>query len=406
MVQIFRKTITRYKYQGRVIPAEEARQLQAIGVHVEKVTELTKKYYIRIRVGGRVRDVPGHTDRDATIAKAAKLIRQSELEDAGVLLPADRHATEPWEPHLDEYLTNMRYHRCTKGHIRTSRYRITTLLQLAGARRLCDITADRILAAITELRRQGLSIQTTNHYLANLKAFCNWLVREDKMLANPLVKIKKQNPETDIRRKRDPFTEDELRKLILVTEASNVTRCGLAGPDRAALYLLAASTGLRASELASLTAANLRLDATPPVVVVQASYTKNRQQATQPLPPETADYLRRWLGRRRSSTKKLFPGRWTPNAVRMLAQDCRQAGIPTETDSGRRDFHSLRYFYATMLAKQGANLQTAQALMRHSDPKLTSRIYTRLGITDLAAVVSRIQLLPPAAPHLPESVPG
>ncbi len=41
---------------------------------------------------------------------------------------------------------------------------------------------------------------------------------------------------------------------------------------------------------------------------------------------------------------------------------------------------------------QGANLQTAQALLRHSDPKLTARTYTKLGVTDLAGAVARVDL--------------
>jgi len=50
----------------------------------------------------------------------------------------------------------------------------------------------------------------------------------------------------------------------------------------------------------------------------------------------------------------------------------------------------LRVTNATLLAKVGVNFQTAQALMRHSDPKLTAKTYTKLGITDLGAVVSRL----------------
>ena len=43
-------------------------------------------------------------------------------------------------------------------------------------------------------------------------------------------------------------------------------------------------------------------------------------------------------------------------------------------------------FTPTVLAEGAA----AQALMRHSDPKLTAKTYTKLGITDLGAVVSRL----------------
>lgn len=43
------------------------------------------------------------------------------------------------------------------------------------------------------------------------------------------------------------------------------------------LYTTAANTGLRARELASLTAGDLYLDAEPPAIVVKAAYSKRRR---------------------------------------------------------------------------------------------------------------------------------
>jgi len=76
----------------------------------------------------------------------------------------------------------------------------------------------------------------------------------------------------------------------------------------------------------------------------------------------------------------------------MLRGDLEAAGIPSEQDGRVVDFHALRTTYATSLARLGVNLQTAQALMRHSDPKLTARTYTKLGITDLGQAVARLDV--------------
>jgi len=46
------------------------------------------------------------------------------------------------------------------------------------------------------------------------------------------------------------------------------------------------------------------------------------------------------------------------------------------------DFHGLRVAFVTNLARAGVALQQAQKLARHSDPKLTANIYTRLGDAD------------------------
>ena len=45
------------------------------------------------------------------------------------------------------------------------------------------------------------------------------------------------------------------------------------------------------------------------------------------------------------------------------------------------DFHALRATYITMLVRSGASVKEAQELARHSDPKLTMNVYTKLGIS-------------------------
>ena len=45
-----------------------------------------------------------------------------------------------------------------------------------------------------------------------------------------------------------------------------------------------------------------------------------------------------------------------------------------------------------MLARTGVSLVQAQTLMRHSDPKLTANIYTRLQLHDGHAAVARIDI--------------
>ena len=54
---------------------------------------------------------------------------------------------------------------------------------------------------------------------------------------------------------------------------------GMTGLDRAWLYRVALWTGFRAAELTSLTPALFRLEAEPPVIFCEASYTNNGRQA-------------------------------------------------------------------------------------------------------------------------------
>tara|TARA_Y100000588_G_scaffold300283_1_gene321778 strand:- start:2671 stop:3258 length:588 start_codon:yes stop_codon:yes gene_type:complete len=65
------------------------------------------------------------------------------------------------------------------------------------------------------------------------------------------------------------------------------------------------------------------------------------------------------------------------------------------------DFHALRSTYITMLVKGGASVKEAQQLARHSDPKLTMNVYTKLGFHDLVGALDGLPAMGPttAAPQ-------
>src|SRR5258708_4871868 len=53
-------------------------------------------------------------------------------------------------------------------------------------------------------------------------------------------------------------------------------------------------------------------------------------------------------------------------------------------------FHDLRGTTATLLARSGVNLVIAQRILRHSDPRLTANIYSRVDLADLQAGIDRL----------------
>ncbi len=79
---------------------------------------------------------------------------------------------------------------------------------------------------------------------------------------------------------------EEWQWLRAVT-ANSGERCGMTGAERAALYATAILTGLRSSELRSVTKGRLYLDAKPPYV----TFTKNGELARQYISPELAAEL-------------------------------------------------------------------------------------------------------------------
>ncbi len=57
---------------------------------------------------------------------------------------------------------------------------------------------------------------------------------------------------------------------------------------------------------------------------------------------------------------------------------------PVDTAGQRVDFHSLRGTFIMAVVQTGATLKEAMDLARHSDPRLTMKLYSRIGLRDLA----------------------
>ena len=170
----------------------------------------------------------------------------------------------------------------------------------------------------------------------------------------------------------------------------------MTGPDRAALYRVAAGTGFRANELRSLTPESFDLDADPPTVTVAAAYSKRRRDDVQPIRPDLADALRPWLASK-APGEPVF-GNLTKHTDILIQPDLDAAGIPYRDASGRvADFHALRHSYITALAMSNAPVKVVQSLARHSTPTLTLGTYAHVGLYDQTSRPGR-----PARPDPPD----
>lgn len=147
------------------------------------------------------------------------------------------------------------------------------------------------------------------------------------------------NGETDIRHARRDLTADECSFFLASVQASDRAFRYLSGLDRFALYMTAAGTGLRASELASLTPASFCLEEAPPMVRLQAAYAKNRKQAELPLPGELADLLRGYLASKPADAP-VWPGTWSNAAsakmIRLDLSDTRKQWLAGFQDARQR----------------------------------------------------------------------
>jgi integrase len=83
---------------------------------------------------------------------------------------------------------------------------------------------------------------------------------------------------------------------------------------------------------------------------------------------------------------------WVPR-ISTIRSDLAKARIAFENERGRIDLHALRVTFCTNLLNAGAHPRVVQELMRHSDIKLTMRVYTDPSHLPLAAALETLQVL-------------
>jgi integrase len=321
----------------------------------------------------KIEDVSLRTsDKQVAEKRRAEMLREKQQERDGIILPksirdgAQRNLAE----HLQNFLGDLR--RCGKSekHLANLEFRINRLITECPWNTAKAVTADSFQT--WRRGKSGLSPKTVNDYLDAARCFFNWLIKNNQIQVNPLVSVEKVKTEGRQTRVRRSFTVDEVKRLVAV-----------AGEHKAA-YLMAPHTGLRRSELAQLKWADLHLEEEKPFAIVRASTTKNSKVAPMKLHPELVTVLRAIKGE--SQPEELVFKRFP--RIERFKRDLKKAGIPYQDALGRfADFHALRNTLCTNLAKANVPRRTAMSVMRHSDGKLTDKIYTDVNLLGIETVI-------------------
>ena len=365
----------------------------------------SRKWYGQyVDESGQIQRVPLASDKSAAQAMLNELVRRAERRRAGIRDPAEDQAIRPLTAHLEDFRCYLESKENSAKHINQTEGRVKKVMEGCDFFRIPDISAAKVSGWLAAERSSGrMGIKTSNYYLQAFKSFCGWIARERRWPENPLAHFDQLSAETDIRRVRRAESPERLEKLLEATRQSKQDFRRLTGKDREALYLTAASTGLRAQELASLTPNSFELDGDIPSVTVQASYSKRRRLDVQPIPKQIAEILRPWLAEKAASNPggRLWDSSWWNVAARMLRMDLKAAGISYQDERGRVfDFHALRHHFITSLAAAEVHPKTAQQLARHSTITLTMDRYTHLDQRKIAAALENVPLV--AVPNPPE----
>jgi integrase len=282
------------------------------------------------------------------------------------------------------WLDHRRLRTCDRGQIAD---KIDVAIKPA---RLSLLRKDKVQRALGHLRDAGLSLQSCNHYRASIRAFSRWCDDRGRIRKDDLRSLKGYNAKDDRRHDRRTISLDELRRLVDAAQHGPDYRRGtgppLTGPQRALCYRLAVATGLRFSEVASITPESFDWDA--PSVTVLACYAKDGETFTFPLQKDLATDLASYVATLQPGTQ-VFP--LPPKkGAKMLRRDLKAAGIPYRDAAGLVfDFHSLRCETATLADAAGVSPRTVQTLMRHSTLELTGR-YTRPRAIDIEDAANQI----------------
>lgn len=226
---------------------------------------------------------------------------------------------------------------------------------------------------------ETLKKKTQNYYLIALRAFLKFLAkRKKRSLAPEQIELAKVSE-----RQLDLISRNELKRLLAAPGGSD-----LKSLRAKAILELLFSTGLRVSELCSLTR---DINWSSPEISVRGKGGRVRLVFVS---DSARDAVRKYLSARKDMDEALFVGtskisksgkRETGalgrRAIERIVKQCAiKAGISKKVTP-----HVLRHVFATDLLQNGADLRSVQALLGHANIG-TTQIYTHVSDKHLREV--------------------
>ncbi|MCC6355221.1 MAG: tyrosine-type recombinase/integrase [Verrucomicrobiae bacterium] len=255
-----------------------------------------------------------------------------------------------------------------------------------GIRQPGDVTASVLegYRSWLALRRrrdgQPLAAITQRERLVAVRDYLGWLCRRGVLAGNPAADLELPRPSHTL--PLSPLSDPQVARVL--AQPDTATPLGLR--DRAILETLY-STGIRRSELAGLSAADL--DPARRTLFVRRG--KGRRDRVVPL----GERALRWIGRYLDKARPAMAGERTETALFLSAQGdggispgylsrlvtgyLRRAGI------AKGGCHRFRHACATLMLENGADIRFIQQLLGHAS-LATTQIYTHVSIGQLQRV--------------------
>jgi len=303
---------------------------------------------------------------------------------------------------------------------------------------LGDVVLREVTPARLELAFDRMSLElagsSVNTLRAQLRAIFGWAKKRGLWLGeNPAAATEKRK---ELDQERDELTAEEVPRLLAALE-----------PRWRPLFACALLTGMRKGELAGLRREDVDLAAGSIRVgrSWSAETTKGGTTKTLPIAAALRPYLEQALATskgsdlvfpradgsmmrndvklapmlRRAMARAGLTRGWTHTCRRTSPERC---GFKERRDHNRVEpcpkcsfrlwpkpifrqirFQDTRATTATLLARSGASVAVAQRVLRHADPALTMKVYTRVRAEDMRSALDA--MVPGLAPPPPPAPP-
>lgn len=239
------------------------------------------------------------------------------------------------------------------------------------ARPIAALDRRDLEAFARQLMSSGLAPRSVARAIACVRGFYKFLLVEKRIAADPAEDLRAPRAWPALPKYLDMEQVDQLLAQPDVSTPRGVR-------DKALIELLYA-TGLRVTELLSLKAGDISLDAGYLTCI-----GKGDKQRIVPLGDSAADWVRRYVAEARPALLKGRKSKWLfVNAKaggqlsrigfwKILKEYGLKAGIPRGLSP-----HVLRHSFATHLLDRGADLRAIQMMLGHADLS-TTQIYTHV----------------------------
>lgn len=226
-----------------------------------------------------------------------------------------------------------------------------------------QITTDHIRRWLSYLKEErGMKKDSVQTYLNCLRSFFGWLQTEEKILRNPMNRIR--SARIDKKHTRQPLTQEEVERCRAVLET----------PRERAIFELYLSTGCRLSELVDIPTSSIDFQAR--TLEVRGKGDKSRTVYFS-VRAKLAVQVYLDHSPNRSILFACSAAPYGPLGPQAIEKIIRRIGVRAGL-SGRLHPHKLRHTFATQALNAGMDIVVIQQLLGHSNLD-TTQIYAQLS---------------------------